>query len=103
MSRKGTHAGQYYHQSELASQTYEAHRELPRHLFEKTYPANPKTFGEALRKARMDAGMKIKGLGEKLSVTQDSVINWEIRGRMPRGENLEKVVAEFAGLGGWVG
>jgi len=44
------------------------------------YPKNPQTLGEKIRKARMDRGMKIKELAEIISVTADSVINWEIRG-----------------------
>ncbi len=51
----------------------------------------------------MDAGMKIKDLAEKLGVTQDSVINWEIRSMKPRGKNLEKVLGVFAELMEWVG
>jgi predicted transcriptional regulator len=52
---------------------------------------NPSTFGEHLRKARMDAGLNIRELGETLGVTEDTVINWEVRGRMPTRGNMERV------------
>jgi len=59
--------------------------------FNLTYPKNPQTFGEALRKARMDKGMIIKELAAIIGVTDTSIINWEIRGKMPTGESLERV------------
>ncbi len=36
---------------------------------------HPKTFGEKLRKARMDAGLMIKELAALVGVTEDMVIN----------------------------
>jgi len=48
-----------------------------------------------LRKARIDAGLLIKDLAEKLEVTEDSVINWELRGRMPRGKNRDALKRVF--------
>ncbi|MBU1734284.1 MAG: helix-turn-helix domain-containing protein [Verrucomicrobia bacterium] len=64
---------------------------LSKSVFCKDYPENPTTFGEHLRKARIDAGLLIKDLAAKIGVTEDSVINWEIRGRMPRGDNSTKI------------
>jgi len=69
--------------------TYHIERILSKTVFRKDYPENPKTFGEHLRKVRIDAVLLIKDLAKKLGVTEDSVINWEIRGRMPRGKNWE--------------
>jgi transcriptional regulator with XRE-family HTH domain len=46
-------------------------------------PANPKSFGERLRKARMKAGFKIKEFAEIIGVTEAIVINWELRGTRP--------------------
>ncbi len=40
----------------------------------------------------MDKGLMIKGLAEQIGVTEDTVINWEIRGMMPHGESFEKVM-----------
>jgi len=39
---------------------------------------SPRTFGEHLRKARMDAGLMIKQQACMLGVTPDKVINWEL-------------------------
>jgi transcriptional regulator with XRE-family HTH domain len=44
-------------------------------MFIKHYPENPVSFGERLRKARMDAGLQIKELAEMIGVTEDTVIN----------------------------
>jgi DNA-binding transcriptional regulator YiaG len=52
--------------------------------FNPNYPKNPKTLGERIRKARMDKRLKIKELAEQIGVTEDTVINWEIRGIKPR-------------------
>jgi DNA-binding transcriptional regulator YiaG len=49
-------------------------------------------LGEKIRKARMDKGLMIKELASQLGVTEDTVINWEVRGRKPVGRNMEKVV-----------
>ena len=59
--------------------------------FDPDYPKEPKTLGERIRKARMDKGLMIKGLAEQLGVTDDTVINWEIRGMVPQGKSMEKV------------
>ena len=59
--------------------------------FDPDYPKEPKTLGERIRKARMDKGLMIKGLAEQLGVTEDTVINWEIRGMKPRGKSMERV------------
>jgi DNA-binding XRE family transcriptional regulator len=64
---------------------------LPKQLFIRDYPESPMTFGERLRKARMDAGLQIKKLAVLLGVTQDTVINWEIRGVTPKSEHLGKL------------
>ena len=48
---------------------------IPKHVFNDNYPINPKTFGERLRKARMDAGLQIKELAAMVGVTEDTVIN----------------------------
>ena len=69
---------------------------MPKSVFRKDYPENPKIFGEHLRKARIDAGLLIKDLAAKLEVTEDSVINWEIRGRIPSGKTQKKLKLLFA-------
>ncbi len=39
----------------------------------------------------MDSGLMIKELAAQIEVTEDTVINWEIRGIKPVGRNLDKV------------
>ena len=59
--------------------------------FNPSYPAHPKTFGQMLRKQRMDKGLLIKELAKIVGVSPDTIINWEIRNVKPIGKNLEKV------------
>ena len=58
-----------------------------------SYPLHPKTFGQSLRKQRMDKGLLIKELGKIVGVSPDTIINWEIRNVKPFGKNLEKVMS----------
>jgi DNA-binding XRE family transcriptional regulator len=79
----------------LAVPCYLLIRTLPKTLFYKNYPSNPTNFGERLRKARMDAGMQIKDLARILEVTPDTVINWEMRGRIPMKRNIRDNLKKF--------
>ena len=74
---------------------YNVALEFPKDLFNPDYPANPKTFGEKLRKARLDAGLNIKELADIIGVTDETVINWEIRGRMPMKRAVREKVEAF--------
>ena len=56
-----------------------------------TYKESPQTFGEALRKARVDADMLAKELGEALGCHRTSVLNWETGAYLPSEENLERI------------
>ena len=42
-------------------------------------------------KVRMDKGLLIRELAAQIGVTEDTVINWEVRGIKPEGRNLNKV------------
>jgi DNA-binding XRE family transcriptional regulator len=57
------------------------------------YPKEPKNLGEKIRKARMDRGLMVKELADIIGVTEDTIINWELRNIKPRGENAKKVCA----------
>ena len=59
--------------------------------FNPDYPQNPQNLGERIRKARMDRGLLIRELASELGVTDDTVINWEMRGRKPVGRNMERI------------
>jgi DNA-binding transcriptional regulator YiaG len=61
--------------------------------FNPKYPKNPQNLGEKIRKARMDKGLLIRELASQVGVTEDTVINWEIRGIKPVGRNLDKIKA----------
>lgn len=60
-------------------------------LADLTYPIKPKTFGQKLREKRMDLGLRMKQIAQFLGVTQDAIINWELRNVKPSKENLEKL------------
>ena len=62
--------------------------------FNPAYPRNPETFGEKLRKARMDKHLQIKELARLIGVSPDSVINWEMKGVRPR-ENYMAGLRKF--------
>ncbi len=62
--------------------------------FNPKYPKNPQNLGEKIRKARMDKGMTVKEAAALFGVTDASVLNWEIRGKIPE-ENRIKIVQEF--------
>jgi DNA-binding transcriptional regulator YiaG len=44
----------------------------------------------------MDAGLQIKELAGLLGVTEDTVINWEVRGISPLPANLGNIVRLLA-------
>lgn len=60
-------------------------------LADLTYPRNPTTFGQRLRKKRMDLGLEIKELARLIEVTSDTIINWELRNVKPTYKNLTTV------------
>jgi len=59
--------------------------------FNPSYPQNPQTVGEKLRKARMDKGMTLKEVAALFGVSETAVLHWEIRGKMPQGNRMERV------------
>ena len=82
----------------VPSGDYPISRSLPKQIFIKDYPVSPRNFGQKLRKVRMDAGLKIKELARMLGVTEDTVINWEVRGVTPKAWTLETIEAVVARL-----
>ena len=59
--------------------------------FNPKYPKNPKTLGEQIRKKRMDLGLTMRELAEKLGVTETTVYNWEVRNIKPYRRIEEKL------------
>lgn len=68
---------------------------IPKEILNDNYPAEPKTFGERPRKARMDAGLRISELAELVGVTGDTIINWELRGMRPHRREVRVMVKGF--------
>ena len=60
-------------------------------LADPTYPRNPISLGQRLRKKRMDLGLEIKELARLIKVTSDTIINWELRDVKPTCKNLTMV------------
>ena len=60
-----------------------------------TYPKNPRTLGEHIRKWRMEQGLLIKDFAKQIGVTADSVINWEKRGLVPRYKSSIQRLSEM--------
>jgi DNA-binding transcriptional regulator YiaG len=59
--------------------------------FNPKYPKNPKTFGERIRKKRMDLHLTMKDVAQKLGVSETTVYNWEIKNRKPYRRTEEKL------------
>lgn len=84
-----THAGQCYYQSDYyLPEIFEKFIHLCKSIFGPTYPTNPSTFGQCLRKVRMDAGLKIKQLANASGLHEMTIINWEKDRTKPMPENL---------------
>ena len=65
------------------------------------YPKDPNTFGEHIRKARMDRRMMVKELAERIGVVPETVINWEKHNLKPTRRHWERLRAVL-GLDGEV-
>jgi len=61
--------------------------------FNPKYPKNPKTFGEIIRKKRMDLRLTMREVAERLGVSETTIYNWEIRNRKPYRRTEEKLKA----------
>ena len=70
---------------------YTIELEINLHEYSPKYPKNPKTFGELLRKKRMDKRLTMKDIAGKLGVTETTVYNWEIRNKKPYRKTREKL------------
>jgi len=61
------------------------------------YPKNPQNLGQQIRKARMDKGLLIRELAAQIGVTEETMLNWEVRGRKPTEENIKRI-KDFIGV-----
>jgi DNA-binding transcriptional regulator YiaG len=92
-TRMDSHAVQYSNLSSVfSSGNYRITLPIPKFIFKKRYPKNPANFGDRLRIIRMDAGLQIKELAKVIDVTEDTIINWEMRSVSPTSNNLKKIM-----------
>ena len=57
------------------------------------YPKNPKTFGERIRKKRMDKKLTMKDIATRLGISETTVYNWEIRNIKPYRRTIKNLKA----------
>jgi len=60
----------------------------------KGYPATPKTVGEAIRKRRLDLGLKQTEVAKLIGCNELTIVNWEKRHTAPR-VNYRAEIAAF--------
>jgi len=84
-------------ESLLDNRLYAFTLEINRLEFDPTYPKYPQTFGQLLRKARMDRELMIKDLAALIGTTEDTIINWELRDVKPTLKRHRKGLVEFLG------
>ena len=70
---------------------YAFSRPFSRLDYDPTYPRNPSTFAEHIRKYRKDKGLSGPELARELGVAKSTIIKWE-GGRMPRYQEQIKVL-----------
>jgi predicted transcriptional regulator len=64
------------------------------------YPEDPQTWGEHLRKKRLDMRLSMKKLAQLLGNPGNSphtIKDWEMKGTHPRPENRKRII-EFLGF-----
>ena len=81
----------------LDTRLYEFTLKINRLERDPIYPLHPQTFGQLLRKARMDRELMIKDLAMLLGTTEDTIINWELRDIKPTLKRHRKGLVEFLG------
>jgi DNA-binding XRE family transcriptional regulator len=73
-------------------------REIPIGILDNKYPVDSKSFGNKLRKLRIDRGLFAKDLAKILAISEDTIFNWE-RGRtIPVGSNMKRLKVYFPEL-----
>jgi len=71
--------------------------------YDPTYPRNPATLAEHIRKYRKDKGLTIAGLAQEIGIHKFTLSNWEIRGKVPRIKALrDRLIRSVEGAGKWL-
>jgi DNA-binding XRE family transcriptional regulator len=96
-SHKDIHAGHNLENNHgninaLLKRSYGFYKKMSKRVFIDDYPENPKNLGEELRKKWYDLGLQIKEVAKAIGVSEDSVINWELRKVTPRPKYLTKLL-----------
>ena len=73
--------------------TYTIEFEIDLVKLDPKYPKDPNTFGEHIRKARMDQHLMVKELAERIGVVPETVIIWEKRNLKPTRKHVERIRA----------
>jgi DNA-binding XRE family transcriptional regulator len=74
----------------------------------KKYPNDPKTIGEAIRKRRLDLGLRQIDVAETIGCNEMTIVNWEKGHIRPRTDKMSDIgtflgpIAKRAGTG-WFG
>jgi len=63
---------------------YLVSKPLNRLEFNPTYPKTPNTLGEYIRKRGMEQGISQVELAKAIGVNEMTIVNWEIKARIPR-------------------
>ncbi len=67
--------------------------------FDRSYPRNPVTFGEYIRKWRKEQGISQVSLAEKIGVDEMTIVNWEVKRTVPRVRSVrERLTGTVEGL-----
>jgi ribosome-binding protein aMBF1 (putative translation factor) len=66
--------------------------------FDPTYPRNPKSLGDYIRKLRKDKGISRVDLARRIGVNEMTVVNWEVKDMTPCSRYLEKLRRVMPGL-----
>jgi DNA-binding XRE family transcriptional regulator len=61
--------------------------------YDPSYPRNPSTLGEYIRKYRKDEGISQVELAKAIDVNEMTIVNWEIRDKMPRIKAVKERLA----------
>jgi len=71
--------------------------------FDPSYPKNPRTFWDYIRKFRKDKGVSQVDLAKMIGVNEMTIVNWETRGMVPRIKKVrERLAREVEGAGKWL-
>ena len=88
-ARKGRGAFPFYYRAITTQRT----KLSPYFLAETRYPEHPKTWGEHIRKRRLDRNMTQLEAAKEMGVTESSVWNWESGLHEPETERIPAIVS----------